>query len=351
MRRRAVLKSLFLFACLALFSTASVLPFQAPPAPSKPAETKPPAKDSADDQEVVKLQSAIVTVYFNVIDHQNHYVTDLKKENIRVLEDGKEEEIFSFGREINLPLTFAILIDTSGSQEYSLDASRAAATRFLHKVIRPETDLAAIISFEGYGELRQKLTNNLERLERALRDVSGTPAAAQASGTPGINPDSRAGGTAIYDVLYATASDELSREAGRRVIVLLTDGDDTVSRLKDRDAIQKALHEEIQIYAIGIEGRGSLPGGGMFRTPVNRGVLNKICKETGGRGFYPKNDAELDRAFQQIEEDLREQYVLTYPPSNSKRDGSFRLIKIEARNQAKVTVRHRAGYYAPREKS
>lgn len=363
MRHREVSRALILFAGLLWLLCGAArtpsVPAQSP-APSlsaqqpkeKPAQTKPPAQKEQEEQETVRLESSIVTVYFNVIDHQNHYVTDLKKDDVRVFEDGKSEEIFSFGREVNLPLTFALLIDTSYSQQYSIGAERAAAVRFFEKVLRPEQDLASVISFEGNAEVLQKLTGNAKRLDRALADLAASylPGVA-AAGTPGINPDSRAGSTAIYDAIYAVATDELSREAGRRVIILLTDGVDTSSRIKQREAIEKAWHEEIQIYAVGIAGRYRLPDTNQIVSEsVDRGTLNKICKETGGRAFYPRDDNELDQAFRQIEEDLRQQYIVTYSPSNNKRDGSFRAIKIETVGRSKVTVRHRSGYFAPRDK-
>lgn len=366
MRYREVSKALLITACIATAglgafaagATTSPAVTQQSTSPQSKQKSPPPQqppkkdKDQEEEQEPVKLESSIVTVYFNVIDRQNRYVTGLKKDDVRVSEDGKPQDIFSFGREVNLPLTFALLIDTSYSQQFAISAERAAATRFFEKVLRPDRDLASVISFEGEAEVLQKLTSNVGRLDGAMADLAATYPPDVASGTPGINPYSRAGSTAIYDAVYAVAADELSREAGRRVIILLTDGVDTSSRLKQREAIQKAWHEEIQIYAIGITGRFQIPDTHQIVTEsVDSGTLNKLCKETGGRAFYPKNNEELDRAFKQIEEDLRSQYVLTYSPTNGKRDGSFRTIKVETPALSKVTVRHRSGYFAPQDKS
>lgn len=362
MRHREISTALTLLGGLVFLICGGVRIPGAPPLPvsfaafaqkpkGNPPQTKPPVQKEPEEQEPLRLESSIVTVYFNVIDRQNHYITDLKKEDVRVLEDGKQEEIFSFGREVNLPLTFALLIDTSYSQQFAIEAERAAAVRFFEKVLRQDRDLASVISFEGEAEILQRLTSNVKRLDRALADLASSYPPGLAGGTPGINPDSRAGSTAIYDTIYATAADQLSREAGRRVIILLTDGVDTSSRLKQREAIEKAWHEEIQIYAIGITGRYRLPDTNQIVSEsVDRGTLNKLCKETGGRAFFPRDDKELDQAFKQIEDDLRQQYILTYSPSNNKRDGSFRGIKIGIPGHSNVTVRHRAGYFAPLDK-
>jgi VWFA-related protein len=155
-------------------------------------------------------------------------------------------------------------------------------------------------------------------------------------GTPPIN-NSGVGSTAMYDSIYSVSSDLLGREAGRRVIILVTDGEDTSSSVKMREAIERTWRSEIIVYSIGIGG----PMG------VDSGTLKKIASETGGRAFFPKNEADLDAAYQQIDEDLRSQYILAYTPANPARDGSFRTIQVKVRNHGDLTVRHRKGYFAP----
>jgi VWFA-related protein len=140
----------------------------------------------------------------------------------------------------------------------------------------------------------------------------------------------------MYDSIYSVASDLLRREAGRRVIILVTDGEDTASSVKLRDAIERTWRSEIIVYSIGIGG----PMG------VDSGTLKKIASETGGRAFFPRNETDLDTAYAQIDEDLRSQYIMAYTPSNGARDGSFRTIQVRVKNQKDLNVRFRRGYFA-----
>jgi VWFA-related protein len=156
-------------------------------------------------------------------------------------------------------------------------------------------------------------------------------------GTPPIN-NSGVGSTAMFDSIYSVSSDLLRREAGRRVIILVTDGQDTSSSVKMREAIERTWRSEIIVYSIGIGG----PDYG-----IDTGTLKKIAAETGGRAFFPRNEDDLDKAYAQIDEDLRSQYVMAYTPTNGARDGSFRTIQVKVKNHTDLTVRHRRGYFAP----
>ena len=144
----------------------------------------------------------------------------------------------------------------------------------------------------------------------------------------------------MYDAIYAVSSDLLRREAGRRVIILVTDGDDTSSRTKMKEAIERAWRSEIICYAIGI--------GDPYHFHIASGVLKKICDDTGGRAFFPRGREDQDIAYAKIDEDLRSQYVLAYQPANELKDGSFRTIQLRVKNQKDLTVRHRRGYFAPK---
>jgi VWFA-related protein len=161
--------------------------------------------------------------------------------------------------------------------------------------------------------------------------------AGQVGTTPPIN-NSGVGSTALYDSIYSVSSDLLRREAGRRVIILVTDGADTSSSVKMRDAIERTWRSEIIVYSIGIGG----PMG------VDSGTLKKIAAETGGRAFFPRTPQDLDTAYAQIDEDLRSQYITAYTPANSARDGSFRTIQVRVKNQKDLNVRFRRGYFAPK---
>lgn len=322
----------------------SVAQTQPPKPPSKPGQekadkNKKPAEEPNQDEQVVKLGTQLVTVPFNVTDKKNRYINDLSKDDVEVLEDSKEQQVFSFERQTDLPITIAMLIDISGSQEYTLPEERSAGQRFFRRVLRPRKDMAAVVTFEHESVLVQDLTSDVEKLYRALDDVrlpAQSAAAGRRGGTPPIN-NSGVGSTAMFDSVYSVSSDLLRREAGRRVIILVTDGQDTSSSVKMREAIERTWRSEIIVYSIGIGG----PMG------VDQGTLKKIAAETGGRAFFPRNEDDLDKAYAQIDEDLRSQYILAYTPGNGAKDGSFRTIQVKVKNHGDLTVRHRRGYFAP----
>ena len=328
-----------------LLVSLSVAQTQQPKSPPKTGQEKSgkdkkPAQEEANqDEQVVTLGTQLVTVPFNVTDKKNRYINDLSKEDIEVLEDTKGQQVFSFERQTDLPITIAMLIDISGSQEYTLPEERAAGQRFFRRVLRPKKDLAAVVTFEHESVLVQNLTSDVEKLHRALDDVR-LPAQSATIGRPGSTPpinDSGVGSTAMFDSIYSVSTDLLRREAGRRVIILVTDGADTSSSVKMREAIERTWRSEIIVYSIGIGG----PGG------VDTGTLRKIASETGGRAFFPRNEEDLDKAYAQIDEDLRSQYILAYTPANGAKDGSFRTIQVKVKNHGDLTVRHRRGYFAP----
>lgn len=300
---------------------------------------KAEAEDSQDDQ-VIKLGTNLITVPFNITDKQNRFINDLTKDDIEILEDNKPQEITSFDKQTDMPLTIAMLIDISGSQEYTLPEEIMAGKRFYEKVLRKK-DLGAVITFESESVLVQDLTSNIEKLKRALDEVR-VPVSAAAipgrTGTPPINGGSSTGSTSMYDSVYSASADLLNREAGRRVIILVTDGYDTSSRVKMKEAIERTWRSEIIVYSIGI-GFSS----------INQGDLKKISTETGGRAFFPRNGEDLEKAYNQIQEDLRSQNILAYQSSNEAMDGTFRTIQVRVKNRKDLTVRHRRGYFAKKE--
>ena len=331
---------------LLIASLISPLLFHSPGGQTK--DQKPRQKQGAqdkkpDEEQTLKLGTALVTVPFKVTNKQNRYINDLTKSDVEVLEDNKPQDIFSFEKQTDIPITIAMLIDISLSQQYTLRDEILAGAQFFRKVLRPSKDTAAIATFEHEAELVQDLTSNLDKLQRALEGVRISAAGARigtVAGTPPIN-DSGAGSTAMYDAIYAVSSDLLSREAGRRVIILVTDGDDTSSKMKMKDAIERTWRSEVICYAIGI--------GDPYHFSINSGALKKICEETGGRAFFPRNREDQDIAYAKIDEDLRSQYVLAYQPANDAKDGSFRTIQVRVKNQKDLTVRHRRGYFARKE--
>lgn len=304
-------------------------------------QQKPPKK--AEEDQTIKLDTQLVNVLFSVQDKQNRYITDLKQEEIEVLENGVPQEIFTFKREFDLPLTLVLLIDVSGSEQYTLPLLKDAGGQFIDSVIRTGKDTAGVIKFEGEATVMQNLTSNPARVRRALEEVAfipPPPGGVFGGGTPPINSGSRQGGTSLFDAIVATSADMLAREPGRKTIIVLTDGEDTTSRMKIGDAIDEALRAEVVVYSIGIGDPGY--GG------VNKGVLNRISESTGGRAVFPKRGKDLEQAFIQLEQDLRQQYLLAYTPKNEASDGSFRKIEIRVANRKDLKLQHRKGYFAPK---
>src|SRR5882724_2942917 len=321
-----------------------------PPSPTPPAKTEDEITLRSD--EVIRVETNLTNILFTAADKQKRFVSSLKREDIRVLEDGVPQEIFTFQQNIDLPLSLAILIDTSGSEERTLPEEKAAARSFLETVIRENKDEAAIVSFTGEVTLEQGLTGNIGRLRRAIDQVEFVPPSGYigggvvVGGTPPISDTQQqlAGSTAIWDAIWATANELLSSSAEhtRRAIILLTDGEDTISQVHMQDAINRAVKADSLIYAIGI--------GDRYQFGINEGALRKITGATGGRAYFPRNERELREAFAQIEKDLREQYLVAYSSSNKTRDGSYRHVAIEIVSpelrKEDLKVNYRPGYFA-----
>jgi VWFA-related protein len=323
------------------------------PKPGATPEPTPPRDEvPQDSDEVVRVETNLTSIFFTAADKTRRFVNTVKREDIRILEDGQAQEVFTFQQNVDLPLSLAILIDTSGSEERTLPDEKAAARAFLESVVRPNKDEAAVVSFTGEVTLEQGFTGNLERLRRAIERVEFIPPAGYigggvvVGGTPPISDRNQmlAGSTAIWDAVWATSNELLaeSAENTRRAIILLTDGEDTISQVKMHDAITQAQKADTFIYAVGI--------GDMYRGGVDEGALRKITEQTGGRAYFPRSERELREAFDQIQRDLREQYLVAYSPSNKARDGSYRRIEIEIINpelrKQNLKLNYRPGYFA-----
>jgi Ca-activated chloride channel homolog len=258
-----------------------------------------------------------------------------------VLEDGKLQEIFTFKRESDLPLTMAILVDVSNSVAPVLPELTGAGARFVNSIMRQDKDKAAVIEFDGEATVVRDLTTSAAKLRHGFAEiVRNAPPPWDRRTPPPIITGSRKGGTSIFDSVIATCADMLAREVGRKTIILFTDGYDTTSFTDRSEAIEEALHDEVAVYAIGI--------GDSYMGGVDRKALEKLCEPTGGRAFVPKDVEDLDQAFGQLERELRQQYLVAYEPANMAADGKFRKIEVRIANHKDIRVRHRRGYYAPR---
>jgi VWFA-related protein len=330
--------------------------------PQPAAQQQKPAQrpdETIDDDEVERVETDLTNVLFTATDRNKRFITNIKQEDIVVLEDGVAQQVFTFQRNVDLPLSLAILIDTSNSQERTLPEEKRAAQQFIDTVIRPNKDEVAVLTFTGETTLEQGLTGSASRARRAVERVEFQPPSGYiggglvvttpggvGGGTPPISGDNqnRAGSTAIWDSIWVTSREVLSETSDktRRAIILLTDGDDTSSRMKLNEAIDSALRADAIVYAIGIGDSFSFSG-------VDEGSLRKITERTGGRAYFPRNETDLRSAFAQIQDELREQYLVAYSPSNKAKDGTFRKVQIdfkdlELRKNMKLT--YRQGYFA-----
>jgi Ca-activated chloride channel family protein len=303
------------------------------------------------DDEVIRTETDLTNLLFTATDKNRRFITTLRQEDIRVLEDGVPQKLFTFQRETDRPLAVALLIDVSASEERTLSQEKGAARSFVETIIRSSKDQAAVIPFTGSAFLEQGLTRDVLSIYRALERVeiaaptytgTGRPISGLPTG-PGRAAE-REGWTAIWDAIALTASRILRPSPGqrRRAIILLTDGWDTSSRISMNAAIDQAIESETIIYAIGI-GDKNFEG-------VDEGVLRTLAERTGGRAFFPKKNVDLTAAFEAIEQELRSQYLLAYSSTNKKRDGKFRQLQIEISNpdlfKQQLKLRYRPGYIA-----
>jgi Ca-activated chloride channel homolog len=303
--------------------------------------------------EVVRVESDLTNVLFTATDKNKRYITTLQESDVRVLEDGVPQKLFTFQRETDRPLSIAFLIDVSISEEKTLPDEKAAARTFIENVISSSKDQAAIVPFEGYAHLEQPLTRDVLSIYRALEKVeiaspsymgSAPPISGITSGPGTIAPPAE-GSTAIWDAIVVTCRQVLARAPGqrRRAIILLTDGGNSSSRLTTEDAIQQAIASDTVIFAIGI---------GDKKYGINKEALRKVSEPTGGRAFFPKKSDDLHDAFTEIEQELRSQYLVAYSSTNKARDGSFRNMTIEVTNpelsKQGLKLRYRPGYFAKR---
>jgi len=288
---------------------------------------------SAQDSGTQPTLSNASRIVLTAVDKDLHSVTTLRAEDLQIVDDGKLQKITRFQRATDQPVILAILIDASGSQERTLPGQKLAATSFVDLIIRAGKDKAAVASFTGTLEVEQELTDDVALLHQAIARVKFVPPPGYAGGgvvvgrlPPASSAGMLVGSTAIWDAVIKACDELLPRAASqtRYAIILLTDGEDTISKSKMSDAVDHAIRGEVAIYSIGI--------GDTFTFSVNKDALRKISERTGGRAFFPKHGADFQTIFTEIGEDLRTQYIITYSPTAS--GGSARKIKVEIVNPA-----------------
>ena len=285
-----------------------------------PADTLPGGnRETAAD---VVIRADYVTVLTSVNSTTGLPVQNLSDTDFEIYEDGKLQIISRVGRQEEQPLRLALLLDISASVRNRLKFEQEAALDFFRRVLRPQ-DRAAFYAFNHDVYLRQDMTSSLSALETAVRGLEAR------------------GATALYDAIFIAAR-RLEREPGRRVIVVVSDGQNTVSRVTRERALEEVNRTDAIIFGICPIIRTEYDD---FLPPPDND-FDLLCRQTGGRVFMVTSLSELTTGFAQLEAELRAQYVLSYYSSNDARDGRFRRIEVRVKRPG-VTVRARSGYYAP----
>ena len=287
--------------------------------PRPPQQTEPTT--------TLRVDVKLVNVFATVLDGQGAPVGSLKQENFQILEDGLPQTIAHFERESELPLNIVLAIDTSLSTRKDLRIELEAARRFVHTILRP-VDRLMLMDFDTEVHEIIGFTSDLKTIDRGIDSI-------------------RAGGaTSLYDAVYL-ASDALQGRRGRRILVVVTDGGDTVSSTRYPDALRSAVESEALVYSI-IDVPVPNSAG---RDIGGEHALIQLSHDTGGRYFYAAGGSDLDRVFRKIDEELRTQYLLAYYPNRRLSDSDFRRITVnvtsspESAPDAPLSVRARSGYY------
>lgn len=284
------------------------------PAPAEPSDTR------------LSIDVTRVSMLFTVTDKKGRFITDLGRDDFQVFEHKKQQSVAEFTAESDLPLRLAILIDTSNSIRDRFKFEQEAAAEFINGTVRPRQDKAMVVSFDTAAELVTDLTDDTDKLAKAVRALR-----------PG-------GGTAFYDAIFFASRDKLQqdqpRHKFRRAIIIVSDGDDNQSRVTRDQALEMAQKADVVIYAISTNISRVESGGDK--------VLKYLAAETGGQAFFPFKVQDLAQSFENIANELRHQYNLAYRPEPLKTDGLYHPVDLRVKNRKELIVRARKGYYAPR---
>jgi len=324
----------------------------------------------------------VVNVFATVRDKDGKIISDLTRGDFTLLEDGRPQAIRYFTRQSDLPMIVGLLIDTSGSERRMLGTERDATRTFLEQVLRPEKDKAFLIHFDHEVELLEDVTSSRERLEKALESLQGSPRLKRADnysaagggqtwpgggggGWPGGGQGRGRGrgggagggqghsgrmGTALYDAVYLASDEILKKQTGRKALILLTDGEDSGSKISLAEAISSCERAETMAYSVRIadDEIGSMrgfggQGRGMQRTDGKK-ILQQMSRSTGGAYFEVSKKKSVDQIYSQIEEELRNQYSLGYSSDRPADDAGLRKIALTVKRKGLV-VQSRDGYY------
>jgi Ca-activated chloride channel homolog len=330
-----VLLPVFGVLAAAVWALAQQTPQAQPPVKTNPAQQTPPTQPPTrpdptipQDDETARfsVETLNVSMLFSVIDRKGRFVTDLTKDDFEVYENKRLQTVQQFAAESNLPLRLGILIDTSNSIRERFRFEQDAASEFLKDAMRTTNDKAMVLSFDSNAEMVSDLTPDTDKLDASIRGLHS------------------GGGTALYDAIYMACRDKLAQEQPsykfRRVIVVVSDGEDNSSERTRDQALEMALKSEVIIFAISTN---------MTRVESDGDkVLRYFTQKTGGRAFFPFKVEDLAESFQVIAEEVRHQYTILYKPDPILTDGMFHQVDVRVKGHKELTVRARNGYYAPK---
>ncbi|HWF11712.1 MAG TPA: VWA domain-containing protein [Bryobacteraceae bacterium] len=320
------LGALCAFACLAPVVVAQKAVAQKAVAQKSAAPSAGQTAVEAEDPTRIILDVTRVNILFTVTDKKGRFVTDLTKSDFDIVENKKPQIIQQFTAESDLPLRIAVLVDTSNSIREQFRFEQQAAIRFIQSVVRPREDRLMLVSFDSAAELVSDLTGDMKQLEQGVKSMR-----------PG-------GGTALYDAIYFAAKEKLMldqpRDKFRRAMIVISDGEDTESRMSRDQALEMAQKADVVIYAISTNITRDDKDGDK--------VLRYLTEETGGQAFFPFKVEDLDQSFENIANELRHQYNIFYRPEPLKTDGLYHPVTVKTKNRKDLIVRARRGYYAPR---
>jgi len=302
---------------------------------SQPANPHASPEEKKGKEYTINVDVNLVVLHATVVDKRGRIVNDLKGEDFRVYEDGALQKVSVFSP-ADIPVTMGIVIDDSGSMREKRQAVNAAALAFV-KTSNPQ-DQVFVVNFNDvyYLDTPGEFASNIEDLKSALDKI-----------------DSR-GGTALYDAVYASLDHVKLGNRDKKVILVITDGEDNASRYTFEELLRYAQKSNAVIYTIGL--LGSEEPGGLFKihgASAHRAakILEKLADVSGGEAYLPKSLDEVESTCEQIAHDIRNQYTLAYYPSNARKDGTFRTVRVDAfssGSHSKLAVRTRPGYYAPK---
>jgi VWFA-related protein len=315
-----------------------------------PAAQKDSNKDQVQDKDqvpdkdqgkvpVFRKNVTVVNVLFTVKDKHGALMPNLSKDHFELLEDGKPQTIKYFSTENDVPITLGLLIDSSKSMERTLPEEKVVASGFLQKVLT-NRDLAFVISFDISVDLLQDLTGDIHLLRGGLDKarINTNTAGIAPMGNPGPVPTAGGSnkGTLLFDAVYLAADEVLSRQVGRKAMIILTDGDDVGSKLRLKDSIEAAQRADTVAYVLLITDP-------MY--PSNHSDMSNLAEQTGGRIITVSRPDKLDKAFAEIAAELRSQYLLGFSSTNPVNNGKFRKLEVKSKDGYKVQARK--GYYPP----